>query len=226
MSSGSASVSTSPSSMAEKKIRSPFSSIRWMARTWWRPPTRTTTGWAAKVKVVSCSGSLPSRRAYSRAAGSALIAAHDAARRVGPGHHHAPIRRHQMIQAEHLDPAGRAHHAVTTAALLRRRALRKAQGRRQSAVPSPADPPNSGTGPKPRPQRRRQLVFAHRKAVDHQKGELGLPARAAPAPAPAAPGSVARSGPARRSHPGPAPPAPRRQKALAGRPTATISPSA
>ena len=69
----SASVSTRPSSIAEKKRRSPFASTFWMARTWCWPPTLTTTGCAAKMKGESWSGSLPTRRAYSRAAGSALI---------------------------------------------------------------------------------------------------------------------------------------------------------
>ena len=69
----SATVRTMPSSMAQKKVRLSSSFTFWMERTWYCPPTRTTTGWEAKIIGVSGSPSSPTSRAYSRPAGSALI---------------------------------------------------------------------------------------------------------------------------------------------------------
>ena len=149
----SATVSTRPSSIAEKKVRSPFGSTFWMARTWCWPPTRTTIGWAAKMKGESWSGSLPTSRAYSRAAGSALISRTTRALGIGVGDHHLDVGRLEVVELEDPDraaacaPASAPRHPRGSAPSASTKVRRKSR-------PSPAEPPKSGIAPSAEPQRR------------------------------------------------------------------------
>jgi hypothetical protein len=68
-----ATVSTMPSSMAQKKVRLPSGFTFWIERTYSSPPSLTTTGCEAKIMGDSSSTFSPTRRANSRPAGSPLI---------------------------------------------------------------------------------------------------------------------------------------------------------
>ena len=123
-------------------------------------------------------GILAEQAGNSSAAGSALISLHDAAFGVGGGDHHAGIGRHQMVEGEDVHRACRAYQRNKRGVLSSPRHHAQARFAR-NAVPSPADPPNSGIGPRPAREHVGQMLLAQRQAVDEQESELPRHVRAA-----------------------------------------------
>ena len=123
----------------------------------------------------SWSGSLPTRRAYSRAAGAAFIDADQTTVRIGVGDDHAHVARDQMVDLEDPNRTPAAEQRQHGRILMQR-----AVGENERA---PEIEPVAGRASEQRDpaqsqaQRSDQLVLATRQSVDQKEGEFGAPGR-------------------------------------------------
>src|SRR5712692_6763637 len=92
-------VSTSPSSIAQKKVRLLSGLTFWIDRTWYNPPTLTISGWAAKTR-----GDSEADDARIFEGRRLCIELGDNARaRIGAGDHHLAIGIEEMLGLEDRD---------------------------------------------------------------------------------------------------------------------------